>query len=78
MDLIEVDQRRRISLPKAAKHDRYLYDIGADGTITLVPAVVRPALENSLRAVPGFMERLERNAADCSHDVTFTDWRDPD
>ena len=45
-----------------------------DGTITLTPAVVRSALEDALRATPGYMEALERDAADPSRDVSL-DWR---
>lgn len=77
MELIAVDRRRRITLPKAATYDLYMSHIATDGTITLVPAVVRSVLEDRLRTVPGIIERLERNASDARGDVTFDDWLNP-
>ncbi|TXI56459.1 hypothetical protein [Mycolicibacterium mageritense] len=73
-DLIKLDTQRRITLPKsAAAHDLYMLDMSSDGTITLTPAVVRSALEDALRARPGYIEALERDAADTSRDVSI-DW----
>lgn len=78
MDLIEVDTRRRITLPKTAQHDLYMASTSPDGTITLVPAVVRSALEEALRQRPGYMERLESDAAaGPDRAVRFDDWEHP-
>lgn len=77
MELIEVDSRRRITLPKAAQHSVYLVTTSPDGTVTLTPAVVRTALEDALRNQPGYIEELERDAADPSGDIRFADWRNP-
>jgi hypothetical protein len=77
MDLIEVDNRRRITLPKSARHDLYMVSTSPDGTLTLTPAVVRPALEDTLRQQPGYIERLECDAADPSRAVRFSDWENP-
>jgi hypothetical protein len=77
MELIEVDNRRRITLPKAAQHSVYLVATSPDGTVTLTPAVVRSALEDALRSQSGYIEQLERDAADASSDVRFTDWENP-
>jgi len=78
MDLIEVDNRRRITLPKSAQqHDLYMASISPDGTITLTPAVVRSALEDALRQRPGYMDQLERDAADPTRAMRFDDWEHP-
>lgn len=78
MDLIEVDPRRRITLPKTAAHDLYMASTSPDGTITLVPAVVRSALEDALRQRPGYMEQLQSDAAaDPDLAVRFDDWEHP-
>lgn len=48
--LTKLDARRRVTLPRTATaHAHYLVDIGPDGTITLTPAVIRSALEDTLR-----------------------------
>lgn len=78
MDLIEVDNRRRITLPKSAQYDLYMVSTSPDGTITLTPAVVRSALEDALRQRPGYMEKLERDAADPTRAVRFEDWEQPE
>ncbi len=77
MDLIEVDNRRRVTLPKSARHDRYIVTAAPDGTLTLTPAVVRSALEDALLQRPGYMERLEREASEPDTAVSFADWRHP-
>lgn len=38
--LIEVDDRRQVSLGRVGRHDRYLANVQRDGTIVLTPAVV--------------------------------------
>jgi hypothetical protein len=65
-NLIKVDNRRRITLPKTARHSVYMASVSPDGTITLTPVVVRSALEDALRSRPGYIEKLERDAADSS------------
>lgn len=77
MDLIELDSRRRVTLPKSACYDRYIVTAGPDGTLTLTPAVVRSVLEDALRQRPGYIESLERDAADQSNAVQFANWEDP-
>jgi len=74
MDVIEVDKRRRVTLPKSARHTRYIVTAAADGTLTLTPAVVRSALEDALRQRPGYIEQLERDAENAERAVSF-DWR---
>lgn len=75
MDVIELDKRRRVTLPKSARHSRYIVTASDDGTLTLTPAVVRSALEDALRQQrPGYIEQLERNANDAERAVEF-DWR---
>jgi hypothetical protein len=41
---LEVDARKRVSLGKLAAHRWYLAAVDDDGTITLTPAVVMPAV----------------------------------
>lgn len=75
MDVIELDKRRRATLPKSARHERYIVTAASDGTLTLTPAVIRSALEDELRQQrPGFIEQLERDASDPARAVEF-DWR---
>lgn len=77
MELIEVDQRRRVTLPKSASHDRYMVSTSPDGTLTLTPVVIRSVLEDALRHRQGYIEKLERDAADPSNAVRFADWEHP-
>ncbi len=70
-----MDRRRRITLPKAARHSLYMVSTSPDGTVTLTPAVVRSVLEDALRQRPGYIEALECDAADPSRAVRFTDWQ---
>lgn len=70
--LTKIDAQRRVTLPKtAAGYEHYIVDVSPDGTVTLTPAVIRSALEDALRAQPGYIEDLERDAADPSRDVTL-------
>lgn len=63
--LTKLDSQRRITIPRGTiVHEHYLVDISADGTITLTPAIVRTALEDALRARPGYIDALERDATD--------------
>src|SRR5438552_17352173 len=61
--LIELDRRRRASLAKLAKHDRYLASEEPDGTIVLVPAVVITELEARFRANPDLVAQVKDNLA---------------
>ena len=61
--LIELDSRRRASLAKLAKHDRYLASEEHDGTIVLVPAVVITELESRFRANPDLVAQVKDNMA---------------
>ena len=76
MDVIELDKRRRVTLPKSARHARYIVTAATDGTLTLTPAVVRSVLEDALRQRPGYIEQLERDAQDPRRAKRF-DWREP-
>lgn len=75
---IELDSRRRASLAKLARHDRYLATVASDGTLTLTPAVVRSVLEDKLRQTPGYIEQLEHDAAHPETATEFDDWENPD
>ena len=61
--LIELDSRRRASLAKLAKHDRYLASEEPDGTIVLVPAVVITELESRFRANADLVAQVKDNMA---------------
>lgn len=74
---IELDSRRRASLAKIARHDRYLVDVAPDGTLTLTPAVVRSVIEDTLRQTPGYIEQLEYDAAHPETATEFDDWKNP-
>lgn len=60
--LIELDPRKRVSLPMA-KPGRYLAHADPDGTITLIPAVVMSKLEASILASPEIMAAVNRAEA---------------
>lgn len=75
---IELDSRRRASLAKLARHDRYLATVAPDGTLTLTPAVVRSIVEDKLRQTPGYIEQLEHDAAHPEYATAFDDWENPD
>jgi hypothetical protein len=70
---IEVDKRRRITLPKEATHQVYVASVTQDGTITLTPGEFRTALEDALRTRPGYIKQLERDAADAGRDVPLAE-----
>ena len=60
--LVEVDQRRRVSLGKLghAEHTRYLGTMEPDGTIVLRPAVVVSEAEARLLANTELVEAIRR------------------
>jgi hypothetical protein len=66
--LIELDERRRVSLGRIgrAEHRRYLAHEEPDGTLVLVPAVVMSESEARLLANPALVEQIERGLADPS------------
>jgi hypothetical protein len=61
--LLEVDDRRRVTLGKVGKpeHRRYLAAEEPDGTIVLSPAVVMSELEARFLANTELVERIEDN-----------------
>lgn len=50
--LVEVDTRRRVTLGRAATHDRYIVREEAHGVLVLEPAVVISAAQAALNAHP--------------------------
>jgi antitoxin YefM len=62
--LIEVDDRRRVTLGKLAGHRRYLAHAEGDGTVVLTPAVVMPEDQARLLARPDVMDAIDAFAAD--------------
>jgi hypothetical protein len=69
--LIELDERRRVSLGRLGRpeHRRYLAHEEPDGTLVLVPAVVMPESQARLLANPDLLEQIERTLADPSSRV---------
>ncbi|HEY3009502.1 MAG TPA: hypothetical protein VGJ63_15760 [Micromonosporaceae bacterium] len=69
--LIELDERRRVSLGRIgrAEHRRYLAREEPDGTLVLVPAVVIPESQARLMANPALVEQIERTIAEPSSRV---------
>ena len=65
-DLVEVDSRRRVTLGRHAKHDRYLIREEPDGTLVLTPAVVMTELEARFLQNPELVERVKAHLADPS------------
>jgi hypothetical protein len=61
--LVEVDSRRRLSLGRVGRHDRYLVREEADGTIVLEPAVVFTEAEARVLSAPELLARIEDNRA---------------
>ena len=64
--LIELDDRRRVSLGRVGRpeHRRYIAHAEPDGTIVLVPAVVMSESQARLLAAPEVLEQIERAVAD--------------
>jgi hypothetical protein len=61
--LVELDDRRRISLGKIGRHSRYLVHEEDDGTIILEPAVVLSEAEARLMANAELVSQIEDNRA---------------
>jgi hypothetical protein len=64
--LIELDDRRRVSLGKVGRpeHRRYLVHEESDGTLILHPAVVMTESEARLMANPQLVEQVEKAITD--------------
>jgi RES domain-containing protein len=69
--LVELDERRRLSLGKVGKpeHRRYLAHEEPDGTIVLVPAVVMSESQARLLANAELVGQIERTVSDPSSRV---------
>ena len=69
--LVELDERRRLSLGKVGRpeHRRYLAHEEANGTIILVPAVVMPESEARLLANHELVEQIEHTLDDPANRV---------
>ena len=50
--IVELDERRRLSLGKIGHHSRYLVREESDGTLILAPAVVMTEFEAKMLAAP--------------------------
>lgn len=72
--LVELDDRRRVSLGRIGRqeHTRYLVTEEPDGTLVFTPAVVLSELEAKLLANDELVERILANRADPSRLVTRT------
>jgi hypothetical protein len=72
--LVELDERRRVSLGRIGRpeHTRYLVEEEPDGTLVFTPAVVMSELEATLLANRELVQRIEANRADPSRLVRRT------
>jgi hypothetical protein len=61
--MVELDERRRVSLGKIGRHTRYLVHEQEDGTIVLEPAVVLTEAEARFMANPALRQQIEDNRA---------------
>ena len=59
--VIELDDRRRLSLGKIGRHSRYVVTEQPDGTIVMEPAVVVTKAEAQLLAMPELIDRIENS-----------------
>lgn len=62
--LIELDDRRRVSLGRLGRHRRYLAREEPDGTLVLVPAAVMSESQARLLARPEVMAGIDEFLAD--------------
>lgn len=64
--LVELDQRRRVSLGKIGHqhHTRYLATVESDGTIVFRPAVVMTEAEARFLKNPELVESIRRQRTD--------------
>ncbi len=56
--MVELDDRRRLSLGKVGRHTRYLVREETDGTLIFEPAVVMTEFEASVLADQTIMDQL--------------------
>jgi len=56
--MVELDERRRLSLGKVGRHTRYLVREETDGTLIFEPAVVMTEFEASVLADKPIMDQL--------------------
>jgi len=61
--VIELDDRRRASLGKFGRHDRYLVREQEDGTLILEPAIVLTEAEAAFLANPALVALIEEERA---------------
>jgi prophage tail gpP-like protein len=61
--LIELDERRRVSLGKIGRHSRYLVREEPDGTLIFEPAVVLTEAEQRYLSNPALAAQIEDNRA---------------
>lgn len=61
--ILELDDRRRVSLGKLAEHSRYLVRKEDDGTLILEPAVVLTAFEARVLGSPEMIAKLREAQA---------------
>jgi prophage tail gpP-like protein len=57
--LLELDDRKRASLARIARHTRYLVTVEDDGTLVLTPAVVMSTAEAAYLANPALVSSIE-------------------
>ncbi len=62
--LIELDDRRRVSLGKVGRHRRYLAHEEPDGTLVLTPAAVMSEAQARLLALPDVMADIDAFVAE--------------
>lgn len=68
--LLELDERRRVSLGKVGRHSRYLAVVEADGTIVLHPATVMTEAQARFNSAPALSAQLDAFLDDPSAAVT--------
>lgn len=61
--VIELDDRRRVSLGKIGHHTRYVVHEEPDGTIIMEPAVVLTEAEARIMAMPELLAQIADNRA---------------
>lgn len=57
--LLELDERKRASLAKIARHSRYLVTVEPDGTLVMKPAIVMSAEEAAYLSNTALAESIE-------------------
>ncbi len=64
--MVELDERRRLSLGKVGRHSRYLVREESDGTLIFEPAVVLTEFERSVLGNEEIISQLRESQADPS------------